>query len=88
MARTRQTPLRTGYGPQTTAREVITDRQLAGTVAVVTGGYVGVGLETTRALTSAGATVIVPARSVEKARASLAGLDRAQSQLHIMRPPK
>jgi len=78
MARTRQAPLRSGYGSKTTAREVIGDRRLDGVVAVVTGGYVGVGLETTRALASAGALVIVPARTAEKARASLAGLDRVE----------
>jgi len=47
---------------------------LDGKFAIVTGGYVGVGLETTRALASAGAKVIVPARSMEKARTALAGI--------------
>jgi hypothetical protein len=41
MARTRQAPLRSGYGPKTTAREVIGDRRLDGMVAVVTGGWPG-----------------------------------------------
>jgi NAD(P)-dependent dehydrogenase (short-subunit alcohol dehydrogenase family) len=44
----------------------------------VTGGYVGCGLETARALAGAGATVIVPARSADKARAALAGIDRVE----------
>jgi NAD(P)-dependent dehydrogenase (short-subunit alcohol dehydrogenase family) len=39
---------------------------------------VGVGLETTRALAGAGATVIVPARTRDKARAALAGMDRVE----------
>ena len=47
----------------TTAREVIGNSRLDGKVAVVTGGYVGIGLETTRVLAEAGATVsVVPAR--------------------------
>jgi NAD(P)-dependent dehydrogenase (short-subunit alcohol dehydrogenase family) len=78
MTRTKQAPLSSGYGSKTTAREVIGRSRLDGVVAVVTGGYVGVGLETTRALASAGATVIVPARTVEKARGSLAGLERVE----------
>ena len=45
---------------------------------MVTGGYAGVGLETTRALAAAGATVIVPARTPDKARAALAGVARVE----------
>ncbi len=77
-SRTKQALLGSGYGPKTTARDVIGGRRLDGVVAIVTGGYVGVGLETTRALSSAGATVIVPVRTAEKARLSLAGLDRVE----------
>ena len=73
---TKQAALHTGYGATTSAREVMGDARLDGKVAIVTGGYVGIGLETTRALAAAGATVIVPARSAEKARAALAGMDR------------
>ena len=59
---------------RTTAREVLNGRRLDGCVAVVTGGYAGVGFETTRALSEAGATVVVPARTPEKARGALGGL--------------
>jgi NAD(P)-dependent dehydrogenase (short-subunit alcohol dehydrogenase family) len=52
--------------------------RLDGLTAVVTGGYAGVGLETTRALSDAGATVIVLGRSPEKARAALSGLARVE----------
>ena len=75
---TKQAALHTGYGPATTAREVIGDKRLDGKVAIVTGGYVGIGLETTRALAAAGATVIVPARSPEKARTALSGMGRVE----------
>jgi NAD(P)-dependent dehydrogenase (short-subunit alcohol dehydrogenase family) len=71
---TKQAPLHTGFGATTTAREVVGSRKLAGTIAIVTGGYVGVGLETTRAFSEAGATVIVPARSRDKAHAALEGI--------------
>jgi NAD(P)-dependent dehydrogenase (short-subunit alcohol dehydrogenase family) len=75
---TKQAALHTGYGPTTTAREVIGDKRLDGKVAIVTGGYVGIGLETTRVLAAAGATVIVPARSPEKARAALSVMGRVE----------
>jgi NAD(P)-dependent dehydrogenase (short-subunit alcohol dehydrogenase family) len=75
---TKQAALHTGYGETTTAQEVIGNTRLDGKVAIVTGGYVGVGLETTRALAGAGATVIVPARTPEKARAALSGMARVE----------
>src|SRR5262245_39986724 len=71
---TPQAPLPSGFGPETTAREVLADRRLDGATAIVTGGYSGVGLETTRVLAGAGASVIVPARSPDKARAATADL--------------
>jgi len=47
---------------------------LRGKTAIVTGGSAGIGLETTRALSSAGARVIVPARDVAKATAAVGKL--------------
>ncbi|XXF78958.1 oxidoreductase [Myxococcaceae bacterium GXIMD 01537] len=75
---TKQEPIHSGFGARTTAREVLGNRGLDGAIAVVTGGYAGVGLETTRALAAAGATVIVPARTPDKARAALAGMERVE----------
>lgn len=74
MTTTSQVPIGTPYGATATPRDVLGDLRLDGKIAIVTGGYAGVGLETTRALASAGATVVVPARSPEKARAALAGV--------------
>lgn len=78
MARTSQAPLPSGFGARTCAREVLGDRRLDGAIAIVTGGYTGIGLETTRVLAGAGATVIVPARTPDKARAALAGIPRVE----------
>jgi NAD(P)-dependent dehydrogenase (short-subunit alcohol dehydrogenase family) len=48
-------------------------------VAIVTGGYVGVGLETTRALAGGGGDRDRPgADDPEKARAALAGIERVE----------
>ena len=59
---TPQSPLASPFAYRSTAREVIAEIDLSGKVAVVTGGYSGLGLETVRALAGAGATVIVGAR--------------------------
>jgi NAD(P)-dependent dehydrogenase (short-subunit alcohol dehydrogenase family) len=75
---TKQTPIQSGHGAQTTAREAIGSRDLSGLTAIVTGGHAGLGLETTRVLSGAGATVIVGARSLDKARSALAGVARVE----------
>ena len=88
MKKTPQVPIRSGYGATTTAREVIEGRRLDGKVAIVTGGYVGVGLETTRALADAGATVVVPARTLDKARAALSAIPRVELDgVDLAEPP-
>jgi len=71
---TEQKPVNSGYGARTEAREALGGRDLTGKVAVVTGGYSGLGLETTKALAGAGAIVIVPARTPEKAQAALVNI--------------
>ena len=48
-----QHPIPSGFGAQSTARDVIGDRRLDGKTAIVTGGYAGIGVETTRALAAA-----------------------------------
>lgn len=64
------------FGFDSTAAEVLAGLDLTGTFAVVTGGYSGLGLETTRALAAAGAEVLVPARRPAAAAAALDGLER------------
>lgn len=61
-----QHPLTTGFSATSTTTDVLKGIDLSGKVAIVTGGYSGIGLETTKALSKAGATVIVPARPVNK----------------------
>ncbi|MFC4808174.1 oxidoreductase [Paenibacillus sp. GCM10023250] len=71
---TLQAPIGSGFGASSTAAEVIRGIDLTGKNVIVTGGYAGIGLETVRALRSAGATVIVPARDIAKAKANLADM--------------
>jgi NAD(P)-dependent dehydrogenase (short-subunit alcohol dehydrogenase family) len=70
-----QRPVGHEFGPRPDGSEVVADVDLGGTVALVTGGYSGIGLETVRALASGGAKVLVPARNVAKAQTSLGEID-------------
>jgi NAD(P)-dependent dehydrogenase (short-subunit alcohol dehydrogenase family) len=72
---TPQAPIESGFGAASTAAAVISGIDLSGKVAIVTGGYSGLGRETARTLRSAGATVIVPARDLQRADYALSGID-------------
>ena len=70
-----QVPVDSPFGRHSTGAEVLADVDVSGKTVIVTGGYSGIGLETTRALAAGGADVIVPVRSPEKARDSLSGVE-------------
>jgi NAD(P)-dependent dehydrogenase (short-subunit alcohol dehydrogenase family) len=76
--RTPQQPIGSGFGARSTAAEVLEGIELTDRLAIVTGGYSGLGLETVRALSGAGADVIVPARRPAHAAEVLAGMARVQ----------
>jgi NAD(P)-dependent dehydrogenase (short-subunit alcohol dehydrogenase family) len=69
-----QQPIGSGFNATSTVDDVIKGIDLTGKNAIITGGYAGIGLETTKALAKAGATVIVPAKDTEKARKNLQGI--------------
>jgi NAD(P)-dependent dehydrogenase (short-subunit alcohol dehydrogenase family) len=75
---TPQHKIGSGFGATSTADEVLAGLDLAGRLAIVTGGYSGIGLETTRALAKAGVHVVVPARRVEHAREAVAGIPNVE----------
>ena len=85
---TAQAPMNSGYGMRTEAREATGGRDLTGMVAIVTGGYSGLGLETTRALAAAGAIVIVPARTPDKAQKALVGIANVEQAALDLADPK
>ncbi len=70
-----QSPIGSGFGAHTTAAEVLEGIDLTGHLALVTGGYSGIGIEVVRALAGAGAQVLAPARRPEVAREALADID-------------
>jgi NAD(P)-dependent dehydrogenase (short-subunit alcohol dehydrogenase family) len=75
---TAQQHIDSGFGPRSTAADVLEGIDLAGRLAIVTGGYSGLGLETVRALTGAGARVVVPARRRAHAEEVLDGTARVE----------
>ena len=70
----RQAPIHSGFGPRTTASEVLAGQDLSGVTAIVTGGHSGLGLETTKTLAGAGAYVVVGARRLQPAKTALEGM--------------
>jgi len=72
---TAQHKIGSGFGHDSTADDVLEGIDLSGKLALVTGGYSGLGLETTRALAKAGAHVVVPARRPDAAEEALTGID-------------
>ncbi|MFE9364444.1 SDR family NAD(P)-dependent oxidoreductase [Streptomyces sp. NPDC006978] len=67
--------LTTPFHSHATATEVLDGADLAGRRAVVTGGASGIGTETVRALTAAGAEVTVATRDPASAEATVRALD-------------
>ncbi|MCL6459293.1 MAG: SDR family NAD(P)-dependent oxidoreductase [Gorillibacterium sp.] len=81
---TKQIPIGSGSGASTTASEIISGCDLSGKNAIVTGGYSGIGLEATRALSSAGVKVIVSERDYSKAQTALEGLDGVEIEAMVL----
>lgn len=87
MENTIQAPINSKYDFFSTAKDVIGNINLHGKTAIVTGGYSGIGLETAKVLAEAGATVIVPARTIEKAEKAVARIPNIELEtLDLMNP--
>ena len=69
-----QKPISSGFNSKSNAHEITKDVDLNGKIAIVTGGYSGIGLETTRELVSSGAEVVIPAKRSDVAIKNLEGI--------------
>lgn len=82
-----QQPIGSGFNASSTTNDVIKGIDLTGKTAIVTGGYAGLGLETTRIFSEVGAKVIVPVRDLEKAKKNLNGMTNvALEVMDLMNP--
>ena len=83
----KQHPLGTPFPPASTADEVLAGLDLTGRNVIVTGGHAGIGLEVTRALVKAGASVTVGVRDPDRAADALAGTPRVEiGKLDLVEP--
>lgn len=73
-----QQPIDSGFNARSTAADVIKGIELAGKTVIITGGHSGIGLETTKTLSEAGAAVIVLARDISKARRNLHNINNVE----------
>jgi NAD(P)-dependent dehydrogenase (short-subunit alcohol dehydrogenase family) len=83
---TLQKAIGSGFGAASNAGDVIKGIDLSGKVAIVTGGYSGIGVETVRAIRSAGARVIVPTRERDRAVRALDGIDVEIEAMNLLDP--
>lgn|SRR5690606_5269554 len=83
-----QKPIGSGFNAASTSAEVIIKGiDLTGKIAIVTGGDSGIGLETVKALSKAGAAIIVPTRDVEKAKEKLQGTTNVEiEEMDLINP--
>lgn len=82
-----QKSIGSGFNGTSTTSDVINGIDLKGKIAIVTGGNTGIGLETVKTLSKAGATVIVPARDVKKAKENLQGITNVEiEEMDLINP--
>lgn len=82
-----QKPVQSQFNAASTAAQVMAGIDLTGQTAIVTGGYSGIGLVTTKSLVDAGANVIVPARDASRAWTALAEVKGVQVlEMDLMQP--
>ncbi len=84
---TLQKPVQSQFNAASTAAQVMAGIDLTGQTAIVTGGYSGIGLVTTKSLVDAGAYVIIPARDPSRAWAALAEVKGVEVlEMDLMQP--
>ncbi|WP_321332722.1 oxidoreductase [uncultured Bacteroides sp.] len=82
-----QKPIGSGFTGASTADDVIKGIDLTNKIAIVTGGYSGLGLETVRVLHAAGARVVVPTRDLSKAENALKNLEGVEIEMMDLMNP-
>ena len=75
--------IQSAFGARSTALNVVQGVSLVGKTAVVTGGASGLGFETSRALASAGAAVMLAVRNLEQGQAAAARITAEFPQARV-----
>ncbi|MDR0217775.1 MAG: SDR family NAD(P)-dependent oxidoreductase [Enterobacteriaceae bacterium] len=70
-----QQPINSGFSASSTTSDVLNNIDINGKIALITGGYSGLGYEATKALAEAGVHVVVGARNIESASNELRKLN-------------
>lgn len=83
-----QKPLNSVFNAKSTTTDVIQGIDLTGKIAIITGGHSGIGQETTRVFSEAGATVIVLARDTVKAQKTLSGVANVEIEAMDLSNPQ
>lgn len=82
-----QKPIGSGFNAASTSTEVIKGIDLTGKTAILTGANSGIGLETAKTLSGAGATVVALVRDMGKARENLQGISNVEiEEIDLMNP--
>lgn len=85
MTKTPQQPINSPFTMKATSKQVMKNINLEGKTVIVTGGYSGIGLQVTKSLVRAGANVIVPARTIDKAKNAVGNLHNVEfGELDLM----
>ena len=78
-----QKPVNSGFEAKSEPHQILDGIELNNKTAIVTGGYSGIGLETTRALKGAGVRVITPVRRIDIASKALDGIVPAEDIIEM-----
>ena len=84
---TETTPITTPFKWETTAAEVVAGFDLGGSRVIVTGGASGIGLETARALATAGAEVTLAVRDADAGQRVAAAIMASSPNTHVFVAP-
>jgi NAD(P)-dependent dehydrogenase (short-subunit alcohol dehydrogenase family) len=84
---TETTPITTPFKWETTAAEVVAGFDLGGSRVIVTGGASGIGLETARALATAGAEVTLAVRDADAGQRVAAAIVASSPNTHVFVAP-
>ena len=69
-----QKPIDSGFHAKSNSNDIVQNIDLVGKKAIITGGYSGIGLETTKSLVDVGAEVFIPAKRTDEASSNLEGI--------------